>query len=158
MSCLSHKLLHFNFLIFIQVLYLGYCFSSFVQSVDVNWWCYAMGRRILCISCVLGQQIVFDTWCTTVVTQLTSKVNTKNFGLVKRFICVPFELCAVKYDIICCALLKKSNLVWATQPAGIVISCSARSISLLLLFSFWIYLWENNNRQLNKQIIIIATI
>ncbi len=51
----------------------------------------ARGRRALCISCMLGQQVVFETRHTPVVTQFTSTVNANNFGLVKRTIWQDFE-------------------------------------------------------------------
>ena len=51
----------------------------------------ARGRRVLCISRMLGQQVVFETQRTPVVTQFTSTVHANNFSLVERTIWNGFE-------------------------------------------------------------------
>ena len=51
----------------------------------------ARGRGALSISCVLGQQVVFDTQLTPVVTQFTLIINANNFVLVERTIWQGFE-------------------------------------------------------------------
>ena len=48
-------------------------------------------RRALCISYVLGQQVMFETGRTLVVTQFTSTVNAYSFVLVKRTVWQGFE-------------------------------------------------------------------
>ena len=49
------------------------------------------GGGALCISCVLGQQVVFETQCTPVVTQFTLTVNADKFVLVERTMWQGFE-------------------------------------------------------------------
>ncbi len=45
---------------------------------------FGKGGGALCISCMFGQQAVFETRCTPMVTQLMQTVNVNNFGLVER--------------------------------------------------------------------------
>ncbi len=44
----------------------------------------ARGRRAFFISCMIGQQVVFETRRTPVVTQFTSTVNVNDFGHAGR--------------------------------------------------------------------------
>ena len=84
------------------------CKDHYVLYISYS--AYRGRRRALCISCVLGQQVAFETRHTPAVTQLTSTVNANNFFvLVERTSRQGFEdeLAFSKDPFLCPFLLKE---------------------------------------------------